>query len=37
MYRVRVAATALSKDQVADIVAKLQAQGAIVRFVAPTE
>jgi hypothetical protein len=37
MYRVRVAATALPKDQVADIVAKLQAQGAIVRFVAPTE
>jgi hypothetical protein len=37
MYRVRLAATVLPKDQVADIVAKLQAQGAVVRFIAPTE
>ncbi len=37
LYRVRLAAAALPKDQVADIVAKLQAQGAVVRFVAPTE
>jgi hypothetical protein len=37
MYRVRVASAALPKEQVAEIVAKLQAQGAIVRFVAPTE
>jgi hypothetical protein len=37
LYRVRVAAAALPKDQVAEIIAKLQAQGAIVRFVAPTE
>ncbi len=37
LYRVRVASTALPKEQVADIVEKLKAQAAIVRFVAPTE
>jgi hypothetical protein len=37
LYRVRVAATALPKEQVADIAEKLKAQAAIVRFVAPTE
>ena len=37
LYRVRIAATALPKDQLAELLERLKAQGAIVRFAAPAE
>ena len=37
LYKVRVAATALPKEQLAEIVKKMQAEGAVVRFAAPGE
>jgi len=37
LYRIQVSATALSKNDLADIVKQMQDEGKIVRFVAPTE